>query len=331
MLREEKQKGRPSKSGINIQTTSDDRTVLSLLPGKLLAKRQLEREIGEIRLIVRGGEHREWLALLPGLEAEVFSIDKTLQAMGGVLGSASSNGHQSEDGAEPPKPKQLPAAKGTANLGEVFSQGMLVYHGKPRSDAILLAALMKNGTISRKEFSAKWGSDFNTFNGTGFYQSIRSLAKQGVVVKRRGVDRYVLRTKITGEWPAELAEHPLMQKALGGSGHVEQVSPAETELPPVTEPVAAEPAAEAEAETPKFHPRHKFEGSWPQILVQEFHQAPDRTLDLEKLAKKYGTARYTFNFTFGPKKALNRYGYLVEKVAGRTGIFRLVKEGKGLI
>jgi hypothetical protein len=175
----------------------DYRQILALLPGRLIVKQLIEREIAVIRASIKGGIHREYLALLPGLEMEQ-------QRIGEVLGSMTEMSRPPVEtppaGAEVIDERRMLAAP-----AEVLDAATLISRpfwggDKPTSSLLVLRELMEHGRIVRKAFVEKYGAERSTLRGTGFSNAVTILRKAGVRMKN-GPGTITLLSKIGGKLP----------------------------------------------------------------------------------------------------------------------------------
>jgi hypothetical protein len=286
-------KGRPKGSHI------DHRAMLALLPGKLLAKRQIEVELNEIREQIRSGNRREYIALLPGLEMEHQRVSNDLIHIADILASPF---HFDRRDDQPVKQVEIEApatqkqVNGGVDVGTLFPHGTHNREGKPIIRVVMLQQLMETGQLERKTFSQQWVHAYASLKQTSTLAGELTFLKQaGIKFDTSVRGRIVLKSRLVGELPKPRVALP-------------EPEPSETPAPSVV-PLAA---------------GGRFEGSVGSILIQEFKAAPDWTLDFPALEKKYNARKYSFNWAMNNLKETRQFRF---KQVGR-GLFRMLKEGR---
>jgi hypothetical protein len=176
----------------------DYRQILALLPGRLIVKQLIEREIAVIRASITEGVHREYLALLPGLEMEQQRIGEMLGSMTDM--SRSDTPRKAEVISE----RRMLAAPGTANHTKVLNAATILtlpfQSDKPTSPLLILRELMEHGRLVRKAFIEKRGAERPTLKGSGFSSALAVLKRAGVRM-RNGRGTITLLSKIEGKLP----------------------------------------------------------------------------------------------------------------------------------
>lgn len=248
----------------------DERLILSLLPGRLMTKRMIDKELAILRGLIQAGR-REYLALLPGLELESTQINDGLRMTSEMM-----NGY-----AAPLKPKLLNGVPATADgrsIDAVSLVGPRHVNGRVTITWRILRHIIDHGGISTKEFVATWIGTYPKLKNGNVSQYVAFLRRRhGVKFKTAGRGVYELKSVLTGEMGRE------------------------------EDTQAAQVVTEAPVAATVMPPPHgeKFTGSQTDILLAEFG-AHNGQVNIGHLNEKYQMHSNAFHSVMS---ALRHRGY----------------------
>jgi hypothetical protein len=354
----------PGKGNYRRQQPGPDiRSVLAMLPGRLLAKHHVDRELREIRDLIATGERRELIALLPGLELEAQRLNEDLGTMATMMDGTGAGvvpvRSTPQINYAGPKALVAPEAK-TARASMTAEEAVPHLTGPNGKVSIVVAALHwfreHANVLDAAAFKKRWEKTYLLPNRTMLHQAlvrIRDVNRLDIRHEKLS-NEYTLHTEVTGDLPPLPGKDGRPVRGRGRpAGKVKKLpakrKPTEKQLETMRAnaakaraakmagypgkkpkvPVAAEVAAEAAVSLSDVATRAgaRPAGTQNEILAAEFRAAPDHVLDLKALAEKYGTGRYAFNFVM---KKLAGKGWKFERVTtyGKPGMFQMVREGK---